>query len=397
LLLLYNNIMDKLDEFMLNIQNLSPATQKNYRFVLTHLANFYPGKSLERITQLEVKQYLATVKNAAAWNNRMYIFRRFFQSLGKKTYLADLAPKTKKELDGSSHRTKVLQITPEHIQWLLDASLSFRDKAMVAVMVDCGFRRGELVSITLGNVQWDNVGVKITCPKGKTGPRTVRGVECAAALRAWVAHHPKKDNKDAALFCVLSERRASTRVTKTGTKQLPAEHVGDALQVRSVNGVIDHILTRAQKAHPDMPHFHPHLARHVSATNAAKSGKMNTLGLKLRFGWSSNVMPDIYAHLTGGDADTQYLASLGLEPEEAVNKIHYCPRCNLPQVGNPRFCGNCASPMTTLEAIKIEEKEAGIKAAISDAELLAELMEMLRDRRENKRSQAGATPSAPPG
>jgi len=363
--------MDSIARFTLDNQDKSKITRDNYaRFVRT-LAQAYPGKSVDDLTEEEVKLFLAGYENPSSWNTMMLTIRRFYESIGKK-YLQEYTSRK------APQRVDFLQVKEEHITWLLQATRNARDKAMLAVMCDCGFRKGEIRKIRVGDVQPDQYGVQITCPNGKTGPRTVQGRTCTADLIAWLNQHPKREDPRAALFCNIAESAAFDRVYNGRMKHVEAVHLGDPLKEFAINEIIKSVLARARKLHPDLPHFYPHMARHYAATTAATRLRMNTQNLKQRFGWHSNTMPDVYCHVTGGDANQAYLEGMGVKVEKIVPTELICPRCRSPNSKANKYCGVCSTPLTEEVAQKLEEKKEELTAFQQDPDVLAEITKRIK-------------------
>lgn len=65
-------------------------------------------------------------------------------------------------------------LTPEDIEKLIDVAGNLRDKAFIAFLYESGARRGEVFSIQIKHIQFDEMGAVVTLPKGKTGARRIR-------------------------------------------------------------------------------------------------------------------------------------------------------------------------------------------------------------------------------
>jgi len=371
--------MDQLALFFGDHQELAAPSRENYRQVLNELSRYCGGKDWAQITEAEVKAYLALIENPNTWNNHFGKIRKFYRWMGKVDFLSKC--KHKKHVQ----RVDFLNVNQTHVAWMVDVANTLRDKAMLAVLFECGFRRGELAAIKLGNVKFDQYGVLITCPKGKTGPRPVRGIECAALLSQWIESHPLKDHVNAPLFCATRNQSAHVRlVGRVGyartEKQEKAVNLGDPLDAGTIAKIVKRCWATVIARHPEVQgiRVYTHIGRHFSATKAAGSGKMNTQALKLRFGWKTNAMPDVYCHLTGADADQQYLAANGIVQEDTASKPMTCPRCHFGNVTGTDYCGRCGSPLTLAIAQKLEEKKTGFEEMEKDPEVLAEITKRLK-------------------
>ena len=85
---------------------------------------------------------------------------------------------------------------------------------MIACFYESGARKGELLSVRLKHITFDEYGVVMNITEGKTGSQRIRLIYCSSFLHQWLDCHPLKDNRDAFLFCSL--RTPFNRVSNTG-------------------------------------------------------------------------------------------------------------------------------------------------------------------------------------
>ena len=107
-------------------------------------------------------------------------------------------PKSKKKLPEDI-------LNKDEIERLLNNAPNARDRALVATLYESGMRRGEIFSLHIKNIYFDENGCSVTIPKGKTGARRIRLVFAASFLRDWLNVHPLKENREAFVFCSLKE------------------------------------------------------------------------------------------------------------------------------------------------------------------------------------------------
>jgi integrase len=86
-----------------------------------------------------------------------------------------------------------------------------RDKALISVLYESGCRIGEILSLKIRNVEFDNNGA-VLIVNGKTGQRRVRLIHSVPRLMAWLEHHPKNNDPDTSLWVCLSSRNNSERL-----------------------------------------------------------------------------------------------------------------------------------------------------------------------------------------
>jgi integrase/recombinase XerD len=139
-------------------------------------------------------------------------------------------------------------LTCEEIAKLIDSCLSTRDRAIISTFYESGARRGELLSVQLKHVTFDDKGVILNIQKGKTGSRRIRLVLASSYLRQWVDTHPLKNNPDAFLFC------------STNSPFGVVTFVGLSNQLHQI----------ANRAGLQPKRVYPHAFRHARATHLAE-------------------------------------------------------------------------------------------------------------------------------
>ena len=90
-------------------------------------------------------------------------------------------------------------LTEDDVKALVDATDCSRDRALVLTLYESGCRIGELLSLRIRNIQFDEYGA-VLIVAGKTGMRRVRIVASSPALAGWLRDHPGRDNPDSPLW-----------------------------------------------------------------------------------------------------------------------------------------------------------------------------------------------------
>ncbi|AKB13082.1 Site-specific recombinase XerD [Methanosarcina thermophila] len=224
----------------------------------------------------------------------------------------------------------------EDIVKMIEAGSNSRDRAIIACFYESGARRGEQLSVKLKNVELDEYGAVITFPEGKTGARRVRLVFSAPYLREWIDDHPRKDERDAPLWCTLDKNAG----------------------LMSVTGLVNVFNRCGEKAGIEKK-VNPHSFRHDRATHLATN--FTEQQLKMYLGWSpTSTQPATYVHLSGKNMDDAVLKMYGIKTNEDDTeflKPGVCPRCHELTPVNARFCLKCGLPLsreatTTVESIR---------------------------------------------
>ena len=135
----------------------------------------------------------------------------------------------------------------EDIEKFINACLTNWDRALISFLYEGGVRKGELLSIRIENINFDEYGAVVTIPEGKTGSRRIRVIYSASFLRQWIDTHPRKEDQEAFLFCSLTSPYG----------------------VLSFTGLRDRLDTLANRAGIGKE-ICPHLFRHSRATHLAK-------------------------------------------------------------------------------------------------------------------------------
>src|SRR5665647_3321174 len=90
-------------------------------------------------------------------------------------------------------------LTEDEVKQMIDATTNKRDKAIIALLWDIGARVGEVGSLRIKHVKFDDLGGVIIV-NGKTGPRRVRAVWSVDYLQNWLEEHPGKNDPEAPLW-----------------------------------------------------------------------------------------------------------------------------------------------------------------------------------------------------
>ncbi|MGC9209215.1 MAG: tyrosine-type recombinase/integrase [Nitrososphaeria archaeon] len=245
-------------------------------------------------------------------------------------------------------------LTEDEVQAMIDKAPKLRDKAFIAVLYEGGFRIGEILPATLGDLQFDENGARLRV-HGKTGGRTVRLITSAPLLARWVDEHPYKDNPEAPIWISL---------TKNFQKKL---------QPMKYHYVTQMLKETAKKA-GIKKRIYPHIFRHSAATRDARY--LTESELKLKYGWAGGSnMAEVYVHLSGADLDNKLLAIYAGRPVETIRPKFapiICPKCGQENTPGQRYCGRCGTPLSAQELVRGTVEIEELKKEIS------ELKELLR-------------------
>lgn len=256
---------------------------------------------LDKMTLPELKRYVSILERSdkSEWTKHDYkiTIRKFY-----RWYYNEDNPELTKWIKTTVKRTRQKApediLTEAEIQALIDNASNNRDKALIALLWDIGARIGEIGTLKIKDLIFDEIGLTIHV-NGKTGFRRVRAVWSIEYLHTWLNEHPESDNPNAPLWF------------KFGTKELETLRY-DAIRRR--------LIKISEKADIKKK-IHPHLFRHSRATymaNYLTEAQMNQY-----FGWiQGSDMPFIYVHLSGRDVDDAILKANGVTKQEASLTIN---------------------------------------------------------------------------
>jgi site-specific recombinase XerD/ribosomal protein L40E len=208
---------------------------------------------------------------------------------------------------------------------MIKASPNIRNKAILSLLWETGMRKGELLSLRVKDIYFEDGSADIYIEKSKTGPRTITVVSSLPFLREWIENSPNKNNKDGSLWTNIYGK-ADSPLSTTGLENL--------------------IKKATESAEIDKP-TNAHAWRHSRATE--RSLHWPNSRMTAFFGWERNSkMPQYYSHLSGADHKKEYRREHGLdepEKEEYALTPKVCFECEQENRPDARFCVKCYRPL----------------------------------------------------
>jgi integrase len=277
-------------------------------------------------------------------------------------------------------------LTREDIDALKAGCRNDRDRAFIAMLYETGARIGELIDLTVGDIEDHNHGRKVVID-GKTGSRRLPLIEASPALNDWLNKHSSGRDDDP-LWCKLQNSEDELSYHYIRQKLLPragrrAAASDPSTFANNPNAVDD----------PDEElEFHkplnPHHFRHSRATELAN--KFKEAQLCEWFGWvQGSDVPARYVHLSGRDIDDAYNELHGLKTEEEKEEertVITCWRCDELNEAARRFCGGCGAALDIEAANEVETAQESGEEMVLEVENEIEariLKNVQREIREN--------------
>jgi integrase len=225
-------------------------------------------------------------------------------------------------------------LTEEEIKKMVLSCESTRDRAILMMLYDGGFRIGELGKLTWGQLSFDSYGVVINVDEKTGKPRYVRLIAATPYLAKWKDDYPFEP---------------------TGNNLVFISHQNKAIEYNAIYRQIRRIAERAgiQK------NVHPHIFRHTRITTMMEKGIPESVIKSMMWGSLTTDMFACYAHLSNRSIDDALLEQAGIkrpEKDTAADVLapRQCPVCHLINGPTSRFCGQCGLSLT--EEAEKEEK-----------------------------------------
>jgi len=327
-------------------RGLTTVRVVKYIFHLTKLAELL-GKDFDKATKKDIQRVVAEIEreNYSAWTKKDFrsMLKRFYKWLNDDKGYPEQVKWIKSTISKKDVKLPEELLTEDDIRKMVEACNNSRDKALIFALYESGARIGEIASLKIKDVKFDEYG-SIVIVKGKTGMRRVRLIASDPYLRAWLNDHPMKNDPEAPLWI------------KTNNEPI-------------TYSTISKLIKKIAKKAGIKKGVHAHLFRHSRATFLAQY--LTEAQLSHYLGWvQGSKMASIYVHLSGRDMDKALLGIYGIKFEEKKEeerlKPKICPRCKERNAYNAVFCSRCGLPLD-------------IKSAILKSELRDEADKLLSD------------------
>jgi len=297
-------------------------------YTIRYLAG-YMKKPFSEASKKDIQGVVAQVERCeryTTWTKYDYkvILKKFYKWLkGNDDVYPDEVRWIKPSIRGGKRILPEELVTEDEVKRLAEAADHPRDKALIMVLYESGCRIGEILTLKIKNVQFDEYGAVLRV-SGKTGDRRVRIVASAPLIAAWIDVHPHRDDPNESLWVGRFKRYEN----KTPTY----ESIVKRFKQLAVKAGVKH-------------RIYPHLFRHSRATRLA--GKLTEAQMKEHFGWTqSSKMASIYVHLSGRDVDQAILGTYGIKDQDSTKPDEKfapknCTRCKTPNSPISKFCTKC--------------------------------------------------------
>lgn len=262
-------------------------------------------------------------------------------------------------------------LSEEEIKRMVEACESSRDRCILMMLFDGGFRIGELGKLTWKQIAFDQYGVAVNVDEKTGKPRYVRLLSASPYIAKWKDDFPFDPTGDNLVFVSHQKKPVAYNAMYRQIRRI-AERAGIKKKV------------------------HPHIFRHTRVSNLMKKRIPENVIKKMMWGSLTSDMLARYAHLADTHTDDALLEQAGIKRTKKIedNALapRQCPVCHLINGPTSRFCTQCGTSLSEEVRQTVETAKARIRKELSPDEKKAalasmtkeELLDLMREMAESK-------------
>ncbi|NLV26865.1 MAG: phage integrase family protein [Methanomicrobiales archaeon] len=242
-------------------------------------------------------------------------------------------------------------LSVQEVEAMLAACTYTRNRAILMMLYEGGFRAGEIGQMKWRDIQVDNAGLIVHVIFKTDKHRYVRLVLAREHVITWRSEYPLEYSDENYVF-----------VTEKGT---PLSYA-----------TIAKLVNRTAKLAKITKHITPHIFRHSRITHLLQQGVNESVVKMMMWGTIESRMFINYAHLTGSDVDREMFKLYGMEtsPQASIEKLEpkicaYCKEINSPVSHHCHICGHALSENA------IHSSEAFHQFILNNSDLLVEYLQ----------------------
>jgi integrase/recombinase XerD len=259
--------LEKFNHYLLS-KRYSPSTIKTYKETVSTFLRFFSTKPISEITHNDLivfnNQYIIQKNLSNSFQNQVVNgVKLFFQIVENKKIVVELLhrPRREKKLPNV--------LSKEEVKAILEAPKNSKHQAMLSLIYACGLRRGELLNLTLKDIQSDRNLLLIRQAKGKKD----RVIPISSKLIELLRNYYKEWKPKTWLF----------------EGQFP----NTPYSAKSLESVLKQSLTKAKIGKPVSLHW----LRHSYATHLLENGT-DLRYIQELLGHKSSKTTEIYTHVS---------------------------------------------------------------------------------------------------
>jgi integrase len=326
----------------LEADGLGIARIIKYLSTLRRIASLL-NKPFKDATKDDIIDFVAKIeqRDYSEWTKHDYkmILKKFFKWLSgcEDEYPPEVRwIKIKSSIQNKLEKKDLLTI--DEIERIARSARNVRDKAFVWVYFESMRRLGEILTLDIGDVEFDELGARLRV-NGKMGRDHGRIIISVPVLSTWLNMHPLRDNPNAPLWVTLDSKKNCNQLSYSAARS---------------------VLKDCAKRAGIKKRVWLYLIRHSRITPASKV--LPHALLCATAGWKQGSrMPSVYIHLAGEDVDEAQCILSGtakVEKKDEQLKPIVCPRCLGKNPPGSKFCSTCGAPSDLKTAFQLDQTRA---------------------------------------
>jgi integrase len=247
------------------------------------------------------------------------------------------------------------------IELMVKAADSLRDKAFTITLAESGCRIGEILTLQVKSVNFDERGAFFNVD-GKTGVRRVRVINATPYLHDWLNLHPNKDDPESPLWVNIGTTKKISKKFDNGEIKKGGEYNDHWNYNLSYAAARKMLVNIGEKAGIKKP-INPHNFRHSRATALGAAG-LNQSIMNEIMGWKQgSQMAGVYIHLSGKQTDDALLPAIygmKVQKEERGHSQMFpikCINCGELNAHNVKRCKKCNNIIGVITKSDIEQNQ----------------------------------------
>lgn len=321
-----------------------------------YLNNKLGVKRYEDATKAHLLDYIKSMnslsdKTTATAKLYIRMFYKWLYGIKKKYTYPDVVDDPRFIPNSVKNKKKPQDLlTTEEIKIILGCCQTYRGKSIIMLSVgEGGLRSGEIASLNISSVEFDEKGVKVWIEKSKSKERYVRLIKAEPYLREYINKEyqldKSPDSKEPLFYAIA----------------------GPYYHKRLRGGAFNELLQRAAKRAGIKKRVYTHLGRAINISLLNKKGMSAEIAAK-RFGITPTTLRNVYLTIDDKDADEAYCKVEGNLSDEEKLKIKkqdellepkICPRCKTKQPIDAKYC-NCGMCLDPIEAATIHDRNSDV-------------------------------------
>jgi integrase/recombinase XerD len=370
-----------IEEFINHIsstaEHLSPMRRFNLVCLISR-SRQYLKKPFRVATQKDLESAMGGIRQTSELKQNTksdYIrfLKRFYLWLAENEYTAIREKEIRKfkvpRLDATT-KTAEGMLTDEEVKSIIEHCKNSRDRLIVMLMYEGGFRISEIATLKWGQIKIEDWGLIVNV-SGKTEvPRLVPCPDSRSFLAAY-----KNDNKipddpapDDLVFWIIRRLNKEEEPQKMG------------IQYKG----IDNRIKQAAREAGIKKKVNLHLFRHSAITSAVRDGMSEAIIKQIFWGNANTGMMKTYQHLGSRDIINAVRTRYGIDKEPVKikdKKTFGAVQCQCGFMNPPgvKYCGQCASGLTEEARVTVQTTAREISMALTPDQKKSALSSMSKE------------------